>query len=143
VGEGELTRRTGAEAAVRAYISALNTGDVEAAVDCVSDDFVNQHTATLGESVVGRNAYRERLHAFLAEFHNLRYDIEDMIVDGERVAVPYVMSAIWLGPDPGIGEERPFSIHGMFNFTVVSGRITRRVDYWDSAEFERQVGSAT
>lgn len=129
----------GPAATVRAYLDALNRGSAEEAARCVSDDFINEHTSTLGESVVGRDAYRERLGGFLAQFANLRYDIERMIVDGTQVAVPYRMSATWRGGNADRSADRPFAIRGMFRFEVEGGRIVHRVDYWDSADFLRQV----
>jgi steroid delta-isomerase-like uncharacterized protein len=127
------------ETAVRAYLAALDAGDPGAVAACVTEDFVNEHTSRLAESVCGREAYRERLAAFLAEFRALRYEIEELIVDGERCAVAYRMSARWAGTDPGSPRDRPFTLRGMFRFRVEAGRIAHRVDYFDSAEFERQV----
>ena len=124
-------RGEAAAATVRAYLDALNRGSVDEAVRCVSDGFINEHTSALGETVVGREAYRERLGAFLGRFAGLHYQIEQMIVDGDAVAVAYRMSARC--------EERPFSIRGMFRFQLEGGHIVHRVDYWDSADFLRQV----
>ena len=139
-GSKTMTDKPAPEKIVRAYISALNSGDPDAVIACVSDDFVNEHTSTLGENVVGRDVYRQRLLIFLNEFRELRYQIEDVIVDGQRVAVPYRMSATWRSPDHEKPGERPFSIRGMFRFRVSGDHITHRVDYWDSADFKRQIG---
>jgi steroid delta-isomerase-like uncharacterized protein len=118
-------------ATVRAYLDALNRGDVDDIARCVSDGFINEHTSTLGETIVGREAYHKRVSQFLQSFAELHYDTETMIVDGGEVAVPYRMSAVW--------RDRPFTIRGMFRFRVEQGHIVHRVDYWDSADFSRQV----
>jgi ketosteroid isomerase-like protein len=118
-------------ATVRAYLDALNRGDADDIAACVSENFINEHTSTLGETIVGREAYRNRVSQFLQTFAQLHYDTETMIVDGEEVAVPYRMSAIW--------RDRPFTIRGMFRFRVEQGHVVHRVDYWDSADFTRQV----
>lgn len=97
----------------------------------MTEDFHNEHTSVLGRSVVGREAYRERLHGFLAQFAGLRYEVEDVLVDGDRVAVPYTMRATV--------ASRPIAIRGMFRFRVRDGLVAHRVDYWDSAEFTRQL----
>ena len=112
------------------YLDAINAGDVATAVDLVADDFHNEHTSALGNSLRGRDAYRERLPRFLAEFERLHYELEDVIVDGDRAAVPYTMTCAWRG--------HPVCIRGMFRFRVADGHVAHRVDYWDSAEFERQ-----
>lgn len=123
---------------VAAYLDALSAGDVEAAVSLVAPDFHNEHTSALGNSLRGRDAYRERLPQFLAQFVDLRYELEDLIVDGERAAAPYTMTFRWTAED---GVATPVTIRGIFRFRVVDGLITHRVDYWDGADFQRQVAA--
>ncbi len=135
-----MSAEAGPKHTVRAYIEALNAGDINAVADLVSETFVNEHTATLGESVVGRDAYVLRLSEFLTEFADLHYEIEDLIVDGDRVALPYTLSATWHDPTAPSAAARPFSVRGMFRFELSGAYITRRVDYWDSADFAQQVG---
>ena len=134
-----MTEIDAAAATVRAYIDALNRGNADDTAACVSHGFVNEPISTLGVTVVGREAYRERVRQFLASFRGLHYDVEQMIVDGCHVAVAYRMSASWREPGADISADRPFSIRGMFRFRVEAGRISHRADYWDSADFLRQV----
>lgn len=134
-----MTDRDVNEAQVRAYLAALNAADADAVAACVSEDFVNEHTSSLGETVVGRAPYRARLEAFFKEFSELRYDIEELLVDGDQAAVAYRLSGQWRGPEGGSRRARAFSLRGMFRFRLQHGLITQRVDYWDSAEFSRQV----
>ena len=105
----------------------------------VTEDFFNEHTSALGSSVVGRAAYRERLPGFLGAFADLHYEIEDVLVDGDRAAVPYTLTASSAGPD---GVSRPVRVRGMFRFRVSDGLIAHRVDYWDSGVFISQVKGA-
>jgi len=83
--------------AVARYLAALNTHDPDAIAACVTDDFFNEHTSALGDSTHGRAAYRTRLPGFLAEFPDLRYDVEDVVVDGDRAAAAYTMTGRWRG----------------------------------------------
>lgn len=119
-----------------AYIVALNTHDPEQIAALVADDFVNEHTSALGSSLIGRDAYKARLPSFLASFEGLRYEVEDVIVDDARVALPYTLTARCRGSD---GESRPILIRGMFRFRIEHGLIAHRVDYWDSKVYETQV----
>jgi ketosteroid isomerase-like protein len=128
-------------AAVERFLDALNGGDPDRIGACVTDDFHNEHTSTLGTSLQGRAAYRERLPGFLAQFAGLRYDVEDLLVDGDRSAVAYRMSCRWIDPDDPAAPPRPVTIRGVFRFRVSGGLIAHRVDYWDSAEFRRQVSA--
>ena len=116
---------------VQRYLAALNAHDPDAVAACVTADFFNEHTAAQGTSLEGRDAYRERLPKFLAQFEELHYEAEDWIIDGDQCAVPYRMTCRYDG--------KPVDIRGMFRFRVVDGLIAHRVDYWDGNEFTRQV----
>ena len=59
------------------------------------------------------------------------------IGEDDRAAVGYTMTCSWLGG--GGPEGRPLSIRGVFRFRVAGDLIAHRVDYWDSAEWSRQV----
>ncbi len=112
------------------YLEALGSGDPDLIAAHVSEGFVNEHTSARGTSLVGRESYRQRLPAFLEAFEGLRYQAEDIIAEGSRVAVPYVLTATVSG--------RPVRIRGIFRFRIEGGLITHRVDYWDGEEFRRQ-----
>jgi steroid delta-isomerase-like uncharacterized protein len=129
-------RHVTTRAIVDRYLTALNAHDVDAITACVAPDFVNEHTSTLGTTRVGRDEYRVALPSFLRQFADLHYEAEDVIVDGDRAAVAYRMTAQWT--DDG-GAPHAIAIRGVFRFFVADGLIARRVDYWDSADFQRQV----
>ena len=98
----------------------------------MTGDFVNEHTAALGRGCIGRDAYRERLPGFLASFAGLRYDVEEVVADGDRVVAAYTMRARWQG-------DTPIDVRGVQRLTVRDGLVARRVDYWDSLVFLLQV----
>jgi steroid delta-isomerase-like uncharacterized protein len=127
---------------VRSYIGALNRGNPDDIASYVSDDFINEHTSTLGETVTGRGAYRARLAGFLETFRELHYEIEQAIAEGAQVAVAYRMSAKYRDSSSASAVDRPIHIRGMFRFRVEHGQIVHRVDYWDSAEVQRQLQAA-
>jgi len=129
---------TGPRDAVTSYLDALNRGDPDFIAACVTEDFWNEHTSALGSSLRGRAAYRERLPQFLGRFRGLHYDVEDLLVDGDRATVRYQMSCRWADD---AGREFPVSIRGMFWFAVRAGLIEHRIDYWDGTEFTRQVSA--
>ncbi len=121
-------------AAVEAYLAALNAHDADAAAACVAEGFVNEHTSSMGRSRKGRAEYRAALTGFLENFGDLRYVPECFLVDGESAAVPYVMTFRMRS-----AGDRPVRVRGVFVFTVADGLITRRTDYWDSGEVQRQL----
>jgi ketosteroid isomerase-like protein len=123
-----------AAAVARSYVESFSSGDPDAIAAHVSDDFVNEHTAALGSGCVGRDEYRRRLPGFLATFEGLRYEVEDVIADGDRAAVAYEMHASHDG--------HPIAIRGVMRIDVRDGKVARRVDYWDALSFLKQTGQA-
>jgi steroid delta-isomerase-like uncharacterized protein len=123
-----------ARVVVERYLAALNRHDVDAVADCVSEGFFNEHTSAAGTSVRGRAAYRARLPEFFERFRDLHYEVEDVIVEDNRLAVPYTMTCTV--------DDHPVQIRGMFRFRVDGALIAHRVDYWDGTEFERQIGAS-
>ena len=116
-------------------MASFATGDPDRIAGHVSEDFWNEHTSALGSSCRGREEYRRRLPGFLREFDGLRYDVEDVTTEGDRVVVAYTMRARWRG-------ERELTIRGVFRLWIAGGLITHRADYWDGTEFLRQTGQA-
>jgi len=117
------------------YLAALSSHDVDRIVACVTEDFVNEHTSALGSTSHGRDVYRGRLPGFLGQFEALRYDVVDTIVEGERAAVRYRMTAAF--------EEHALDIPGVMLFVTRDGLIAQRTDVWDSLTFLRQTGVDT
>ncbi|MBO0694213.1 MAG: nuclear transport factor 2 family protein [Acidimicrobiaceae bacterium] len=124
-------------AVIGRYLDAINGGDADLAAAMVSEDFVSEHPSDPTVDLVGRAAHRERLRAVMRELRGVSYEAEDVISTGVRVALPYRMTGQWCAPD---GTGHPFSLRGVFVFTVCEGKITRRADYWDGMDFARQVG---
>ena len=116
------------------YLAAFATGDADQVVGFVSDGFVNEHTAALGSGCEGKDVYAGRVPGFLASMPGLRYEVEDLVADGDKVVVAYTLHAHV--------NERDVAVRGVMRFEVRSGLIDRRVDYWDSLVFQRQAGLA-
>ncbi|MEY4229211.1 MAG: hypothetical protein RLZZ362_60 [Actinomycetota bacterium] len=116
----------------RAYLAAFGTGDPAAVTALVTDDFVNEHTAALGTSCTGKDEYARRVPGFLVSMPGLRYDVEDVIADGDRVAAAYTLHTRV--------NDRPVAVRGMMRFLVRDGLVAHRVDYWDSLVFKQQAG---
>ena len=119
---------------VTSYLAAFGAGDPDLIASHVTEDFVNEQVSALGVGCVGRDEYRRRLSSFLADFRGLRYEIEDLVDDGERVVAAYTLRATHSGHD--------VQIRGVMRFVVRDGAIAHRSDYWDGLTFLQQVGQA-
>ena len=120
---------------MRSYLASFSNRDVDAIAAHVTNDFINEHTAGLGSGCVGRDAYLERLPTFLADMVNLDYRVESLVVDGDRVAAFYTMTASWQGTSP-------ITIRGVQHIVMRGAQIQHRTDYWDSAVFLSQADPA-
>jgi steroid delta-isomerase-like uncharacterized protein len=130
-----VTSETSSPAAICVgYLEAFSTGDPDVVAGFVTDDFINEHTAALGAGCVGIAAYRQRLPGFLASMPGLRYDIEDVVAEDDRVCAAYTLRTTV--------NDRPIAVRGVMWFVVRDGRIAHRTDYWDSLMFQRQAGMA-
>ena len=116
------------------YLNAFSTGDPDAVAAFVTDDFVNEHTAALGSGCTGIAEYRQRLPGFLASMPGLKYEVEDVVSEGDRVCAAYTLLAT--------ANDRPIAVRGVMRFVVRGDRIAHRIDYWDSLVFQRQAGLA-
>lgn len=117
-----------------AYLAAFGTGDPDAVTALVTDDFVNEHTAAIGTGCTGKDEYVRRVPGFLASMPGLRYDVEDIVADGDRVFAAYTLCTRV--------NDRDIAVRGVMRFAVRGELIARRTDYWDSLVFQRQAGLA-
>jgi ketosteroid isomerase-like protein len=114
------------------YLASFATGDPAAVVANVTDDFVNEHTAALGSGCTGRDEYARRVPGFLASMPGLRYEVEDVVADGDRVVAAYTLHTHV--------NDRDVAVRGVMRFVVRDGLIAHRIDYWDSLVFKQQAG---
>jgi ketosteroid isomerase-like protein len=119
---------------VSSYLAAFASGDPDRIASHVTEDFVNEQVSALGVGCVGRDEYRRRLSSFLADFRGLRYEIEDIVGDGDRVIAAYTLHANHSGHE--------VHIRGVMRFVIRDEAIAHRYDYWDGLTFLQQVGQA-
>jgi ketosteroid isomerase-like protein len=97
--EGERVRR-GEQAVVLRAFEEINRGDLDAASGYVAPDL-----ALNGEQI-GREAYKRRDEAMRAAFPDLRYDIEDLVAEGDTVVARWRMTGTHEGALAGSDHER-------------------------------------
>jgi predicted ester cyclase len=118
----------------RGYLGSFASGDPDAVARWVTEEFVNEHTAALGSGCSGKDEYVRRLPAFLASMPGLRYEVEDVVADGDRVVAAYTLHARV--------NDRDVAVRGVMRLRVAGDLIAHRIDYWDSLVFQRQAGLA-
>lgn len=117
------------------YLHSFIKGDADFIASHVDENFENIHTRALGEPCLGRSVYRENLNGFLEKFEGINYELKEAVAQGEKVFTSYLMKAKVDGT--------PIEIEGAFQFLISDGLIKRRIDYFDSLTFLKQIGHPT
>jgi steroid delta-isomerase-like uncharacterized protein len=112
-------------ALVRRLYDGINRRD-EDVFDLFAEDIV--HHNRLPGTPAGRDGNRQGMHALFTAFPDLVATIEDLVVEGDRVAVRTRLRGTHVGPffgSPGTGQ--PVSIETMAFFRIHGGQI---VEEW-------------
>jgi glyoxylase-like metal-dependent hydrolase (beta-lactamase superfamily II)/ketosteroid isomerase-like protein len=130
-----------AEAVVRRYFEAIDSGDVDGAVALWAPG--------AREYIYGRLDVQapEGVRQFVASMHgaipDLRMDVLSTTTEGERCVVHWRMTGTFAGPEgfDGIAPTgTPLKLEGLDMFTVRDGLIQSNEAFTDSMTFARQIG---
>ena len=127
------------KAVVLRAFEEINRGDLDAA-----SGYVAPNLALNGEQI-GREAYKRRDEAMLAAFPDLRYDIEDLVAEGDTVVARWRMTGTHEGDLAGPTMSVPPSgkridVWGMSLCRIEGGMVTEDWERFDMMEFLGQLG---
>jgi steroid delta-isomerase-like uncharacterized protein len=129
---------------VLAYYAAFNRRDWDGVCALLAEQVV--HEINQGGRERGRAAFRAFLARMAASY---REQVRDMVVmtteDGRRAAAEYVVEGEYLADDAGLPRARGqrYVLPGGAFFDIAEGRITRVTNYYNLADWLRQVGAPT
>jgi steroid delta-isomerase-like uncharacterized protein len=126
------------KAVVRRFIEEIfGHQNLDAVDDLAADDFMPH---TWGQMPRGRAALREAMHRAGAGVTDARFEIPDMIAEGERVAVRLTSSARHTGPFMGQPPSgRRYSIDEMHIFRLRDGQVIEHWHEFDTATLLEQL----
>jgi steroid delta-isomerase-like uncharacterized protein len=130
------------------YFEAIE-GHVDGRIDdldaFVADDVVNHSPASSDELTPeaehGIEAFRRHAESIVAAFPDIRFDIQDVIAEDDRVMVRFVLTGTHSGEMGGVeptGEE--ITMSGIVVYRFEDGKIVERWDETNVAGFLQQVG---
>jgi steroid delta-isomerase-like uncharacterized protein len=127
------------KAVVLRAFEEINRGDLDAASGYVAPDM-----ALNGERI-GREAYKWRDEAMRAAFPDLRYDIEDLVAEGDTVVARWRMTGTHEGDLAGPTMSVPPSgkridLRGMSLCRIEGGMVAENWESFDMMEFLGQIG---
>jgi predicted ester cyclase len=130
----------------RAYVDGMNERDMDVIRATFAPDYVNYFPAGQG-MIQGLDNFVLALSEFLGAFSDLTFTVEDILGEGERVALRWSASGVHTGEYRGIpptvviaptGRDISFSATDIYR--VVGGRIVEEWNSLDGYDIMRQMG---
>jgi steroid delta-isomerase-like uncharacterized protein len=126
----------------RTWIDGLNRGDVSVADKAFHPDCI-VHITGVSEPLRGVEPWKKFVSGFLAAFPDLRFTMEDQLVDGSLVAFRWRASGTHtasLGPVPATGKR--ITIEGLIIDRVADGKVKERWEQFDQSLMLQQLALA-
>lgn len=121
------------------YADVLNQNRFAAAEKYIAPDAV-EHDTLMGEGLNVLENVREHLSQFHTGFPDLKYEIQDVVLDGDRIAVRYRLTGTHRGRFLGIeATGRPIDIEGAEFWRLAKGKIVEHWNYLDSMILMQQL----
>lgn len=118
------------------YVEAFNRGDLEALKDLFTPDALVYGVLGWGELDKVIPIWQELHQAF-----SIKLTVEEIIAEGDTVAVRYTESGVFIGDFRGHKSTgKQYELVAMEWFTLQDGKIHRRWGARDSASQARQIG---
>lgn len=122
------TTRERAATVAHAFANLMNGHDPDAVDGFLTEDYIN-HNVHVGD---GREANREFWTSWFAAFPDTAVTLDDVLVDGDRVAARFTYRATFQGPFMGLRPTgRPVVMHSIDIWRVVDGMA---VEHWDQLD---------
>lgn len=109
---------------VRRFVAAVNAQDWAALIRLVAADF-RRHSQAAGHDIAGREALIDFLRAEAENFPGAHEEIEDIIGEGDKLAVRHRFHAVIAG--------QPVSVPYLAFYRMANGQIAEVWAEWDSA----------
>jgi steroid delta-isomerase-like uncharacterized protein len=124
---------------LEAFVRAWNQHDTTAIDSLVVPGAVHEDLA-LGFRGVGAAEFKSFMGQTYGMIPDFDWRTTLVLVDGSRVAAEWTLAGTYTGDTPsGPVRGRRFSIRGASILMTEGGKITRFSDYYNAAEFYRQV----
>ncbi len=127
---------------IQSYYAAFNAGEWDAFLALLTDDVV--HDINHGARETGRDAFR----AFMARMNRSYAEkIVDLVImaddSGSRAAAEFVVEGRYLVTDDGLPEAtgQTYRLPAGAFFAIEGGRVARVTNYYNLADWLRQVGA--
>ena len=119
---------------------AWNAHDLERVIACYAHDYMGEDVSQ-PVPLRGREALRANFERYLAAFPDLRFTNEQVIAQGNRVAVLWTARGTHAGSIMRIpATHKPVEVRGTSLLTVRDNKVQYGVHIWDLAALLREIG---
>ncbi len=120
--------------------AAWNTHDLDRVLAFYAPDYEGQDVAQEGTQY-GHEGMRQTLARYFQALPDVRFGVDDVIVDGERAAVVWTAEGTHMGSLMHVpASGRRVTVRGMPAFTLSDGKVCRATYMWDVAGLLRKIG---
>lgn len=125
---------------VNQLIDCWNRHDTNALAGFYASDFEGIDIAQ-SQSYKGLEGVQHMLGHYFNAFPDLHFDIEEVIIEGERAALSWTSRGTHLGKIMNIPPTgRSINVRGMTLLKFVDGRVQQATFLWDVAGLLRDIG---
>ncbi|HEY0251255.1 MAG TPA: ketosteroid isomerase-related protein [Kofleriaceae bacterium] len=127
---------------VTEYYAAFNAGDWDAMCAFLAEDVAHDLNQAARET--GRATFRAFLDRMNRSYREQLRDIVVMAGPNGRVAAEYVVEGTYLVTDEGLptAANQRYTLLGVAFFEIAGGKISRVTNYYNLADWLKQVGAA-
>ncbi|WP_346674065.1 ester cyclase [Nannocystis sp. SCPEA4] len=123
---------------LRFYDEALNAGREDAFTELLAPDVAYYNPAT--GTARGPGGVLAAIRGLRAAFPDLRYTVEELVVDGDRVAARFTLRGTHHGPFRGkAATGRSVEVGGSTHYRVAGGKLTEVRVFADFLGLMRQI----
>jgi steroid delta-isomerase-like uncharacterized protein len=127
------------KAVVHCWVEGLNDHDLDIADEVISDDYVAHISG--GLEFKGTQGAKQMLAPLIGAFPDYQYTLDDMVAEGDKVAVRVTLKATHKGDFMGIPPTgKNITTTAAFFYRLADGKITEALQYTDSAAMYQQMG---
>ncbi len=122
------------------YEWVWNLGELDVLEEVVTSDVVGHRSDRPDD--LGREVLRRSVITLCEAFPNGKFDIEDMVEEGDRVAVRYTARATHTGPFRGLAPTgNNITVAGFALYRLAEGKIVERWEILDQMSLMQQLRS--
>jgi predicted ester cyclase len=129
------------------YEGVWNQRDLDLIDDILAPDYVRNRAGIPFDNDTGTADDRAWVEMILGEFPDVKFSVEDLLVDGDKVAVRTITTGTQMGPMTDMGDapatERPMSRENLAIWRIECGKLAEQWIVQDNLGMLRQLGVIT